>query len=475
MSIKTVTLADKYLLDVAMAGDYIATYQLRSEFGRGDVLVLDAHTLAQVAAFTASDPGGTPVGFAMTDDGLVLQRQLSDGTCSSYVAELYGLAPEGPTLRADWRLVDACQSFGGNTPLHTVGLGHYAALEPTHQIVRIDPASGAMVPLRGPQQGSFERVLPAGENTVEVHGPTNAQLIDISQPDAPVVTVGGLYAPVHAELLQLELSERADPVLLAVPGTKTVGPVTSLLWGKKGELPAVTGSIANDDADHEWVASGNYLYQWAPQSTQDFRVRRFPLSSLMHANRQTLLPDIDQVLTTDPPAELSVRHQSFLRVDPRTGDLLITEPRSLPSDFGNSSYVLTWFSLSSGGYVRAFATPPATTSVVDVALFNGRILVVALDRASILARTGETTIRRDVDPTSIVLSAVLGFNERLVYLRSRFPGSPATTGVVVLRADDLSEVARYTTRETVFSAAEVNNKLAFGMRTAITVASPACP
>lgn len=81
-----------------------------------------------------------------------------------------------------------------------------------------------------------------------------------------------------------------------------------------------------------------------------------------------------------------------------------------------------------------------------------------------------------LDQTKIRAEGLLAFNGQFAYLMVAFlaPGQLSTPGVLALRADDLSEVARYATPERVQSVTEVGDKFVFGMPSTLSVASPAC-
>jgi len=360
----------------------------------------------------------------------------------------------------------------GSIPVRAVASGQNAVLEPTHQIVRIEDATGAMIPLRGLHQGTFERVRAAGPTAVEVHGPTSMQLVDISQPEAPVVKAGGLLTPVNVEWLRYEVSERA-PRLLTVPTSlaKTTGPVTTLYWENPNALPTVAGSIANDDPTGEWRTSAQFLYQLSPTDGPTIRLRRFPAGGVTRAPRQTLAADVDQVLTQPVPAGLGKRANIWFEAD--SSNLVILEQRAGGAGVVSTT-IVNWFGRSQGGYEWIFTGPPTSSIPVSMGLAKGRAVLVFNDQIATATKDGVGSAAK-FEARDVTLDGLLAMNEDFVYLGVSFHSGAETKGALVLRAQDLSEVARYTTAEGVLSMAEVGANLVFGMRSTLTVASPACP
>jgi hypothetical protein len=80
-----------------------------------------------------------------------------------------------------------------------------------------------------------------------------------------------------------------------------------------------------------------------------------------------------------------------------------------------------------------------------------------------VARSGNTVAMRELDIADLGgISHVLGFTGNLIYLATTQRKSAPSPGVLVLRADDLSEVARYSTPEVVRSMAGAGTHLAVG-------------
>jgi hypothetical protein len=492
MTSKAWGLDGRFLLDVEASGDYIVAYELKGTrnadgsyyagAGYGDVWILVADTLNPIASFpmNRSVPGMTPLGFTMAAGGLVLEQSTTGG-CGSTVAEFYSLGPGGVKMLSQLPIIEACQNInpdGGAVPLPMTAWGDYAILEPTKQMVRIDGQSGAISPLIAHEQGSFERVRAAGPSTVEVHSQISTHLVDISKPGAPTVKAGGILMPNLAEGLRIEMSEDLRPSFLHIdekPSSSTLvdsRPITSVYWANdSGGLPTLAGSLANDDGKSEWLASGGFLYQLAPQDDGSFHLTRFAAASISRENNQKLSPDLDQLLMITPTIS-SKPFRTWFGVDAQTGDLAIVEERS-PTR-------LNWFTLGASGYELEWSISPHKGTITGFAVAGGRGVIVFTDNIIVVSHSGDTIASRVLDTTDITTSngwinSVLAFTGKLIYVTARLSDSTPKTGVLVLRADDSSEVARYHTREQVRSMAAVGTHLVFGMASTLTVADPACP
>jgi len=382
MALSGGVLSGHFLLDVSANTQYVAAYELQDKItGLGNVLVLPTDGDSPIATFSMASGGTTtPVGFTMIDAGLVLQRAATEAW-APLVGEFYGLSPTGATLVQSWTfrtVVPAGLSIGA--PFHVVGAGSHVALEPFHQIVRIAD-SGQFVPVTGPAQGSFERVRAAGTSSVEAHGPMSMALVDIADQASPVLKDGGLVLPPGEQSLQLELSPSGgpSPMLLPIPTSagNPSGAALSLLWSRQDQLPTPAGSISNDGTSGSWIAAGNYLVQLMPEGNSDFRIRRFPASSMTQEEDQNLVPELDQVLSTTVAADADTRIATWFDMDPRTGRIAILEERrSQGIDAAPSNFTyLNVFSLQGHEYHLSFAGPTSMDQPVGVAVANDLTLL----------------------------------------------------------------------------------------------------
>jgi len=356
------------------------------------------------------------------------------------------------------------------------GAGALADLPPTHQVVRVDTTSLALVPVRARAQGSFSRVRPAGLDLVEVHGPTSMHLVDIAEPSMPVVRDGGLLVPMSADWLRVEVSSTGEASILTVADSDLgwTGPRTSLYWTTEGALPTIAGSIANDVTDAQWAAAGHFLLEASPSGISDFRLRRFAVSSLSRAENQSLTPELDQVLSSMVPAALDERQGLLVRADPASGDVVIAEERGDTANMLPTSTILSWYVADDNGYRAAFSKMGDSGNLVDLGLHGGRAALLLPDRVLLVAGSGALAASY-VAPAGEI-ERLLSFDDRYLYVAASFQdaSSHITHGVLVLRAGDLSVADRYVLPEPVLSSAVVGNHLVFGMASTLAVAAPVC-
>ncbi|HEY5955344.1 MAG TPA: hypothetical protein VIV60_02275, partial [Polyangiaceae bacterium] len=487
MSNKARGLGGHFIFDARTSADYVVAYELRVEknadgslyagAGFGDVWVLAADTLNPITSYPMDldGPGGTPIGFTIAAGGLLLERSTRKGVRST-VAEFYSLGPSGATLLGKSPILQAYQNInpdGGAVPIPIPAWGNYAVIAPTKQMVRVNPETGSLSPLIALEQGSFERVRAAGPNTVEVHSPFSRHLVDISQPEAPIVTAGGIVLPNQAEGLRLEMSKDLRPAFLNVDtGLKgltqvTARPITSVYWASDSAgFSTLAGSLANDDEESEWLASGRSLYQVAPLDDGGFHLTRFAASAISRDANQKLVPDLDQVLTATP-AISSKPYRTWYDVDRQTGDLAIVQ-----EDHQNQ---LNWFTLGVSGYEPKRAQSLQSGTIAGFAVAGGLGVVAYGDCLLVVSRSGDIVASRAIDTSDVsIIRYVLAFTGKFIYLGAGFLKPAPTVGVLVLHANDLSEAARYPTPEAVRTMTEVGNHLVFGMQSRLAVADPVC-
>lgn len=450
-------LSDRFLVQVAVNDGYLALFELLDNYGTADVHVLRRDTLAEIATFHNSE-GEPPVGFAFADAGLLLERRAGGQT-----AEIYELGPGGVTLRNRWSICSSCVDAAH--PALMAGSGAYAVMGADREIVRIDADTGVPHPITGPAQGSFARLRSAGQATLVAHGSSSMQLVDLTTPAAPRMAAGGLTLPTGVGKLHMEVSaaDHHATFLNVRDYLKPLnGAVTSLYWPNAGALPTVAGSIVNDVSDGDWVAAGAFFYQIIADGHGKFRVRRFAAASIGTQDRQQIVPDLDQVLTPELPAGFGSATLNFAGVDALSSAWVIVQ-----DDL--SSALITRFELGPQGYVTAWSRKYALQgdSIMDFAVLGGRSVLAQQTTVVELDAFGDVAAQRHFTNQGIL--GILGLTSGRLYLATQ-------SGVAVLRADDLSDLASYRTPtwETVTSMAEVGQLLAFGSSSTLTVASPQC-
>ena len=463
--------AGDFLVDVVSNGQAIGIYRLDNlTSGGGTVIALGATDYAPIATFagTASD---TTIGFTMTSGGLLLQ-QWHQESCRSVNSGLYSMGSP-PTLRSDLVAMSVCSGHFGLPPALLATAGQLLDLPPAHQVVRIDASSGQMIPVRGRAQGSFARVVAAGPNLVEVHGPSSMQLVDISQPSNPVVTDGGLLFPMNSDWLRFEISGTGDAVLLTVPDSDLTraGGRASLYWKSDKALPTLAGSISNDDANAEWAAAGPHLFSVSPVASADFRLRRIPTSGITRAENQSPSADLDQTVTSAAPTDLDQRLGEAVAADSATADIVIAEARRSSSTLAT---VLSWYVQDGATYHSVFSRPPDTGWGKDLGVHDQRAVLVFDDHALLVDKSG-TTLATYTHPAGN-LQRLLSFDESYVYVAGTSQDSRLhlTDCVFVFNAADLTLAGQYTLPEPALSTAMVGTHRVFGMASTLAVASPLC-
>ncbi len=488
------------ILDVARIGDYLAVFRLGgmvqadgsyfASGGYGDLLILDATTLEQVDSIPMDLTAGhaTPVGFAAVGDRLVVQRESND--CLRYTAEVYDVGPGGLIKLDEITPYDSCPSPPTSiVPLHVGAGAGYVILDPAHQVVRVDAATGALIPVASPQQGSFERLLAVGPHALAASSPLSRHLVDLTVPTAPTFTAGGPFMPLDAGWVRVQVSPDAAASLLTVPtlSRPASGAVVTLVKGGDNQsLPAVLGNVATDDPNAQWMAAGKWFFEVWLEDADSFRLRRFAATAVAGAGAgtaPTLTSDFDGTVATVPPPDSGPRDgrpvDMWTSFDQDRGRLVVADYRLNAAAAAGGVFLLSWFDSVAGVYQLAGtkALDPGTSGIPDTILgaSNGVIVLALKDHLTTVSEDDDSTSTMAFDPKQFSVTRLLGFDAGLIYLAVSFPGSPVTTGAVVVRQADGLEVERFTTPEAVRSMAEVGDNLAFGMDSTIVIAAPTCP
>jgi hypothetical protein len=470
-----------YVVDVQAGPKYIAAYEIRdTSSGYGDVVVLATESLTEVSRFAADFQAthSFPVGFGLLDDDRILLQTVEDDSsgCRTSTAGTYGIAAT-PVELSRRVMLRACESPYIEPSFHTVASGRYAVIEPMHQLVSI-ANDGSLLPVSSPQMGSFDYVRAESATTLVAYGIGTIRRIDLSNPAKPQAIAGGPVSPMELNWLRLDVTDPNAPNFVTVKDATygaVAGSITSLLRASPGGLPAQSGSIINDDAAGTWISSGKFMYQLKPtSSTAAFRIRRFSAAALTQSERQTLVAELDQTITTEPPAALDGRWSPSFSVDAQNGELVILEPRDNTSDHSKGAPVVSGFSLKNGTYERRYskAFDPGTGTAVRTASGNTVLLVgnypVTIDSA------GNTRSIAVNDNSGLSYNNILYLDDKKLVLAVSWRVPQVTDGVLILRVGDFAEITRYATREPALSFAEVGGSPVFGARSSMVVATPIC-
>lgn len=469
MALTKSVLDGHFLLDVAANAQYAAVYDLQDkQSGLGDVLVLPANGDAALATFPMQPTARTPVGFAMLDAGLVLERS-DPGTWSNLVAELYQLSPAGASLSRSTAIV-AAGDISSGPPLPVTAAGTLVAVEPYHQILRLAD-SGDFVTVTGPEQGSFETVRPAGASTVESHGPRSTALLDLSDAAAPTFKKGGMGIPVGRAWPALELSGTGRPAPLLLPVSTRTGNLNAqslqLLWSAPDDLASASGAITAVSGTSRWATAGEYVVELVDTAKESYRVRRLRASSLLDLDGRPPSPELDQVVSA-LAATADERVGTWFDMDAVSGRLAILEQRRRQgADAASADFTyLGVYALSASGYRLAFSRPASPEQPVGVGVAGDRVVWATARSLTVFGPDGEV-VASLVSDAGPVADRLLRLDGKHVYV---------VTGarVRVLQTTDLTELASYATPEPVTSMAVTGRHLVFGMPGGVAIASPAC-
>lgn len=468
--------------DVDVNEDYVAIYEIRNvTSGHGDVVVLSAQSSEVVATISADlRPGGiSPTGFSLIDGKrLLVQLSSADPTSDSYRSNAVTLqlhSDRSPTELHRIVTFDAHQSPYRDPSFHTVAKGTRAVLEPMHQLVRIDPSSGVMTTIAAPNQGSFERVRAANDHTLHVYGPGSTHRVDVSDPTAPRLVSGGLVSPLTLEWLRFDVTAPTSAAILSVDSIAKPleAPFISVMRVGSSGVAELFGSILNDQVSSTWYATGANLYELDASGTLDFRLRRFAAGAIVQASAQQLTPNLDQPLATLPEAALDSRGRALLGVDAVTGDIAVLEQRSSSAD-KRIEAIATMFSPNGDGFERRFSKSLGIGFPNSVAIANRRLAAVVSGELVVCDGDGSVTQVTFNEGNSFEVEEVIHLDERALVLAVAWGAPTSSAGVMILRPDDLSEISRYTTRESVTSYAEIDSHVVFGMPSTVAVATTKC-
>jgi len=471
-TLQQTVLSGDFLVDVVSNGQEIGVYRIDDATnGVGTVRTLAAADYTPIATF-ASSGNIIEAGFTMMAGGLLLD-QWDNTNCRVVQAAFFSSGGSTTTPTTSYVPMTACKANYGSPPAVLATSGQLVDLPPAHQVVRVDPTTMQVTPLLGREQGSLARVLPAGQNLVEVHGPTSMHLVDISQPTSPAIIVGGPIVPMNADWLRFEISNTGYAFALSVPisNFQPAGPRTSLYWQNQGGLPTLAGSIANDDTVAQWAAAGPYLISVSPDSVSNFHVRRLRVDSLTRLENQTPSPDFDQILASAAPTTLDQRQGVVIAADAVNADFVVAENRRNTT---TTATVVSWYTQQNGGYQSAFSRSPDNGTVVDVGVANGHAVVIFDDHVLLVDKAGSTLAT--YTHTSGDLARLLSIEDGYIYLAGTIQNTQhqVVNGAFALRATDLTLAGQYTLSEPVLSTAVVGNYRVFGMASALAVASPLC-
>jgi hypothetical protein len=483
----------------------LAAQQLEQSDQFGDIVVLSAESLKEVARFSPK-AGRLPVSIDLLDASSFLVQWVeldASGGKLKLVRYHLGSASEPGVVgaEADWSTTThafdgANSGYDGWQPQPSpaalpAALGPdgvaLVATEPGGQLLRVR-ADGATL-LSGSANGGFSALTALAPDRLLAFGSRSQHLLSLADPDAPTLIDGGLLpmearAGLHAwwgevtegvEPEAMLVCRRRRGVLRARADGLDVfdGPSARLvrLGGAVNELPA---PIAEQrlEGPARLVATGRALYELAPTDEAGFSLRIFDAagpSGLLHVHWQ-------QRLEGSPSSLLGERKSvwTFWRfaADDAAGELLLAEP----SASGETTY-LRWFTRDDAGWqLAASAEHPLPP---DALMLHGRraALLVNGTELSVLERVGTTIVSRGthVEPLGTV-DDVVAFDERRVALsvRDLTPGASSPIRLRIFNAADLSPLADYDLDNEAQALTSQGPWLAIATGTGLRIAAPAC-
>ncbi|NOK18900.1 hypothetical protein [Corallococcus carmarthensis] len=474
---------------------------------QGDGTFVVAHELlrygqmGRILVYRQSDLGGTatptpvksflpveetsrwerPVGFVLLQDALLVEWVRLTGPTRAYVVERHALNASGVSSVVATQPLRQSEEVGLTlSPFQLAGRGRHAVLQPWRRVVAME-GTDALRFRTGIHHGSFERVQAAPDGSLLAVGPFGSHRVSVDDPAAPAVLSGGTTLAADTQRLRIAParpgSATRDLVTLPAAGAnvhqEAGTAVMSCLRSSVDGLLEPDGQVRLAGGPAVLASAKGQLFQAAPIPSGGFKLRRFALD--VACAGQDLAPASEQTVTVDP-APPDTRKGHALAVDGDRSELLLGEMHYVSPD-KPARMPLLWRSWSGEGGVATGELTGSTDQFTAMALAGGRGLVIENGReVYLLERAGtriETRAHVNLAERSapVDVSRILAFDGAVAYLAI----STVPSGVLALRADDLSEIGRYPTPAPVRSLTFAGSRLVLGMNEALTVAAPACP
>ncbi|HET9956324.1 MAG TPA: hypothetical protein VFQ61_17570 [Polyangiaceae bacterium] len=478
------------LFNVRVNESWLAIQKMVPPVGFGDTDVLRVSDLSRLATFPYVSGKPIPLGFALTDTGILVERyEFRGADGEGFTAEHYGFSAGTLVLQSSTEYRDR-QS--GEVSIHRdlarpEALGGKVVLTPLRQV--FDLTRAGFTPALAERQGSFETVRALDATRVAAIGTYTSQTIDLSTPLEPAVRGRGVLSPA-VQPLKLELNEQSgrlrmlsaypDEDILRLPLNDARDEVSVFSPDTKGVL-AFAGSFELDRGPSHLFAASGSLFQLSAMGRDQFVLRRFGWDRVASASGgAALVADVEASLAV--PADDT--HDHFVwrfHVDEATGDAVIVDSQQ-DVGTGQTSTSLTWATLGRDGFTdavsRVHRTGDSFSFVLDVKVFGDRAAVLSNEFLSVVKRHGDeleiiAELNHGVSST-LNPSTLLGFDGDAIYLGDGLDAGSASVRVHVLDSNDLTERASYELPEPVVGMASAGSTIAFASANRVFTASPAC-
>ncbi|MGE6761380.1 hypothetical protein ACQKGO_25405 [Corallococcus interemptor] len=471
-------------------GTYVVAHELLRYGQMGRILVYRQSDLTGTATPTPvksflpveeTSRWERPVGFVFLQDSLLVEWVRLTGPMRAYVVERHALNASGvSSVLATLPLRESEEVGLTLSPFQLTGVGRHAVLQPWRRVVSLE-GTDALRFRTGVHHGSFERVQAAADGSLLAVGPFGSHRVSVEDPQAPAVLSGGTALPADTQRLRLAPARPgvATRELVTLPALganvhqeagKAV--LSCLRTGANGLLEP-DGQVRIPNGPAVLASAKGQLFQAAPITGGGFTLRRFALDAA--CTGQELTPASEETVTVDPSSP-ETRKGSALAVDGTRSELLLGEMRYVSPE-KPARIPLLWRSWSGEGGAATGELSGSTDQFTAMALAGGRALVIENGReVYLLEREGtRINVRAHVNlaerASPVDVSRILAFDGVVAYLAI----STVPSGVLALRAEDLSELGRYPTPAPVRSLTFAGPRLVLGMNEALTVAAPVCP
>ncbi len=461
--------------------DYVGGVELRPAGAAGSVVVVRADDLSLVGRLEPTDDAW-PTGVAFGDNDLFVQwRRGGASDCELSVARY--TVDGGLTLERSQRVRGvSCRDLARRTtsPVRVSLAGQWLALQPFRDVLHV--AQDGLTPITGPWHGAAERLLPVGSGLFDAIGPDSAHRIDPSNPAQPVPVAGGRVFDQPLEALRVLVSPGVTELMnvrsLNTPIEQQVASIALTRLVSEGAIPPkVSGRLLLDGGPSQLAFAGGYLFQFSELDATSFRVRRFgPASGLRGSGDTELVPELDAVLSFEPPSDLPVRVSAKVFPASEGQSIVMLEQRESAGG-GERQPRLGLFELGQGKPVLV-AQGKLTRAPALAAGAGSKLLVVGYDAVQVLeVGAGSFQVVAEwLFPSGTTVERILSWDGARARLATwTWAGDELTAGVLVLSGSELSELAHYDTHDEVLSLSTQAQNLAFAMKNGIAIASPACP